>query len=334
MGWLKKIIEGLKGGPVYDLTFVPSIQTKDTWIEGIGQAVEADSCYIELYLESLRLARARKFATRFHAITYSFLTLSREGEERAQLAAISKPEKLAELDKDSIDHVITISKQMMGATPFRGGSVSIELGLFSIKSGNILTPLLDYVIRISSTAGISFVGAIKPFLPLITEGMDLIAGQQQDTTLEVGVEIDITLKNGCVMAIIDRPKGSINTNKLSLDKDRRLLLDDKILECGYAVFSLRPTTIKADFGEIPELKERYAAFMSAISKGKIKDAQDSLTAFRLATIASPYLIDTDRDRLIAKAEQKYKKAFPTNRTTSSRKKGVHIESLSEIGLYE
>src|SRR4030042_3990029 len=199
MGWLKKIIEGLKGGAAYDLTFVPSIQTKDAGIEGIGQAVEADSFYIELYLETLRLARARKFATRFHAIVYSFITLSREGQERAQLAAISKPERLAELDRDSIDHVITISKQMMGATPFRGGPVSIELGLFSVKSGNILTPLLDYVLRISSTAGISFVEAIKPFLPLITEGMDLIAGQQQDTTLEVGVEIDITLKNGCGM---------------------------------------------------------------------------------------------------------------------------------------
>jgi len=334
MGWLQKIIEGLKGGPAYDLTFVPSIQTKEAGIEGIGQAVEADSCFIELYLESLRLSRDRKFATRFHAIVYSFVTLSREDQKRAQLAAISKPERLAELDKDSIDHVITISKQMMGATPFRGGPVSIELGLFSVKSGNILTPLLDYVTRISSTAGISFVGAIKPFLPLITEGMDLIAGQQQDTALEVGVEIDLSLKSGCVMAIIDRPKGSINIDKLSLDKDRRLLLDSKILECGYAVFSLRPTTVKSDFGEIPELKERYAAFVSAISKGKINDAKDSLTAFRLATIASPDLIDQDRDKLIAKAEQKYKKAFPNDRAATSRTKGAHKESLSEIGLYE
>jgi hypothetical protein len=333
MGLIKKITASLKGGPAYDLTFVPSILAPEVDIDGIGQAVDADSCYIELYLESLQLSRARKFATRFHAVAYSFVTLSREGEERAQLAAVSKPEKLAELDEDSLDRVITVSKQMMGATPFRGGPVSIELGLFSVKSGNVLTPVLDYVTRVSSTAGISFVGAIKPFLPLIAEGMDLIAGQRQDTALEVGVEIGLTLNSGCVMAIIDRPKGSIDIKKLSLDKDRRLLLDGKILDCGYAVFSIRPTTRKSDFGEIPELKERYGALMTAISKGKMKDAQDALGSFRLATIASPDLITSDADRLVELARLKYGKAFPPGGVAAIGPEEVRVESLSEIGLY-
>jgi hypothetical protein len=335
MGLLKGIIAGLKGAPPLDLTFVPSIPAPGVGIDGIGEAVKADSCYIELYLESLRLARARKFATSFHAVVYSFVTLSRVGQERAQLAAVSKPEKLAQLDKKSLDKVITISKQMMGATPFRGGTVSIELGLFSVKSGNLLTPLLDYVTRVSSTAGISFVGAVKPFLPLITEGMDLIAGQQQDTALEVGVEIDLSLKSGCVIAIIDLPKGTIkDTQKLLLDKDRKLLLDGKILDCGYAVFSLRPTTEKSDFGEIPELKERYAEFISAINKGKQKDALDALTAFRLATIASPDLIDSDAKSLVEKAKGKLTDAFPPGGGATFGTKGMQVESLSDIGLYE
>ena len=196
------------GAPPIELTFVPSIPAPG--IPGIGEAIEPDSCYIELYLESLRLARARKFATRFHGIAYSFVTLPREGEERAQLAAISKPQKLAELDEGSLDRVITVSKQMMGPTAFRGGPVSLEFGLFSVKSGNLLTPLLDYITRVSSIAGISYVGAIKPFVPLITEGMDLIAGQLQDTALEVGVDTDLDLANSCVAAIISSPKGSID----------------------------------------------------------------------------------------------------------------------------
>lgn len=334
MGLLKKLIAGIGGAPPLDLTFVPSIPALDTGIDGIGQDIEPDSCYVELYLESLRLARARRFATRFHAVVYSFVTLSREGEERAQLAAVSKPEKLAELDKDSLDHVIIVSKRLMGASPFRGGPLSVELGLFSVKSGNLLTPILDYVTRVSSTAGISFVGTIKPFLPLITEGMDLIADQRQDTELEVGVEVDLTLNSGCVMAIIGLPKGLIDSSKLSLDKDRKLLLDGKVLDCGYAVFSIRPTKKKVDYGEIPELKERYAAFQSALREGKIKDAQDALAAFRLATIASPDLIPSDADALVEKARQKFKKAFPPGGRGAFELEEVQVESLSEIGLYE
>lgn len=202
MGWLgnqmDKLAGAVAGAPPVELTFVPSVAAQG--IPGIGEAIEPDSCYIELYLESLRLARARVFATRFHAVAYSFVTLAREGEPRAQLTAVSKPEKLADLDKSSLDRVITVSKQMMGPTAFRGGPVSLEFGLFSVKSGNLMTPVLDYVTRVSAAAGISAVGAIKPFVPLITEGMDLIAGQVQDTALEVGVDTDLTLTAGCVAA--------------------------------------------------------------------------------------------------------------------------------------
>jgi len=335
MGWLgnllNRIAGGVAGAPPIELTFVPSIPAPG--IPGIGEAIEPDSCYIELYLESLRLARARQFTTRFHGVVYSFVTLPREGEERAQLAAVSKPEKLAELDKGALDHVITVSKQMMGPNAFRGGPVSLEFGLFSVKSGNLLTPLLDYITRVSSTAGISYVGAIKPFVPLITEGMDLVAGQLQDTALEVGVDIDLTLATSCVAAIIARPKGSIDPAKLSLDEDRRLLLDGKLLDCGYVVFSLRRTPIKSDYGEIPELKERYAAFQSAIKGGKMMDARDALTAFRLTTIASPDLISSDARLLVEKAKQKFNEAFPPGGIAALGTE-VRVEKLSEIGLYD
>jgi hypothetical protein len=147
MGWLanalRRIAEGVAGAPSINLTFVPSIDASA--IPGINELIEPDCFYIELYLESLRLEQARRFATRFHGVAYSFVSLLREGEPRAQLAAVSKPDKLAELDNHSLDRVITISKQMMGPAAFRGGPVSLEFGLFSVKSGNLLSPVLDYV---------------------------------------------------------------------------------------------------------------------------------------------------------------------------------------------
>jgi hypothetical protein len=108
MGWLGKLLNGVAGAPPIELIFVPSIPA--TGVPGIGEEIKPDSCYIELYLESLRLERARKFATRFHGVAYSFVTLPREGDQHAQLTAVSKPEKLAELDKGAVDRVITVSK--------------------------------------------------------------------------------------------------------------------------------------------------------------------------------------------------------------------------------
>ncbi|WP_353067720.1 hypothetical protein RBB77_23145 [Tunturibacter psychrotolerans] len=206
-------------------------------------------------------------------------------------------------------------------------------GLFSVKSGNLLTPILNYITSVSATAGISYVGAIKPFLPLITEGMDLIAGQTQDTALEVGIDTDLTLTKICVAAVIDRPKGSIDEKKLSLDTDGRLLLDSVPLDCGYATFSLRRTLQKSDYGEIPEHKERYAAIQSAIEANSQKDAKDALIAFRLATIASPDLISSDARKLVARAKEKIDEAFSP---MASGNVGTEheVEQLSEIGRYD
>jgi hypothetical protein len=122
-----------------------------------------------------------------------------------------------ELDAKAINNVIVASKQLTAPTAYRGGPISLELGLFSVKTGNVVGSLLDYVSRVSSVAGISSLGAAAPFLPLITEGMDLLAGQARDTVLEVGLDTDFTPERGCIAAIIDCPKGTLQSDKLAVD---------------------------------------------------------------------------------------------------------------------
>jgi hypothetical protein len=330
--WLKKSAGLIAGAPPVKFTWVPSISAPH--IGAVGLALVPDECYVELYLESLRLTRARKFATTFHALAYSFITLPREGGQSAQLAGISKPDSLAELDDKALDHVITVSRQLMGATPFRGGPLALEFGLFSVKSGNVLTPVVNYLATISSVAGISYVGALKPFLPLITDGMDLIAGQQKDTELEVGVDTSLNPASSFAAAILACPEGTVNTKELMPQEDGTLTWNGKPLEVGYAVFSLRRSLQKPDYGEIPLLAELYGKFQSAIQAGKYVEAKDALSAFRLAMIASADLTTKDAARLSDKAKAKLDAAFPPAGDADLAAEDWQIESLSEIGLYD
>jgi len=332
VGFLGNLLKKIGGAAPTDMTFVPSLAPAAA--AGPAEPIIADECYVELYVESLRLAQARKFATRFDGAVYSFVTLSREGDTKAEFAAVSKPDKLAELDSQSLDKVITVSKQMMGAVPWRGGTLGLEVGLFSVKKGNLLSPVLDYVTKVSSTAGASFVGAVKPFLPLITEGVDLLAGQRQDTAIEVAVDTDLTVTASTMLAMIAAPKGSIDPSKLTVDpSDHKLLLDGKPLQRGYCVFSIRRVLRKADYGEIPELKEKYAAVQTAIKANKIKDAEEALMVFRLATIASPDLIPSDAAALVDRATRKVKAAFGPGGISKAEREAPP-EPLSNIGLYE
>lgn len=330
MGWLGNFLKSLGGAAPKNLVFARDIPCSGFTPEPLT----ADECYVQIYVDSLRLTQARRFATKFQGVVYTFADLAREGDVGAKYAAVAKPDKLAALDKNSLDRVIIVSRQMMGAAPWRGGVMNLELGLFSIKAGNLLSPIVDYVTKVSSAAGLSFVGAIKPFVPLLTEGMDLLAGQADDTAIEVGVDTSLSPTMSGYYAVINVEKGTIDLSKLAVDpSDGRLLLDGKGLEAGYCVFSLRRTLQKADYGEIPEIKDKWAAFQAAIGRGKVNEAKEAFDMLRLTIIASPDLITTDASALIAKAEAKLKLAFPGGGVARTAKT-FKLSALSEVGLYD
>ena len=89
------------------------------------------------------------------------------------------------------------------------------------------------------------------------------------------------------------------------------MIDGEPLSYGYCVFTIRSTTQKVDFGEIPELKKRYADFQSAAMKRDQKAAKpDALAAFRLTALFSADLIQSDATRIVALAQLLPCAAFP------------------------
>lgn len=309
MGWFKNLLGIVGGEAPKEYIFIPHVGQGSP----APSPVEANETYVELFVDSLRIDKARSFATRFHGVVYTFASLAKQGSDTADFASVTKPDKLAELDKDSVGRILTISRKMMGPVPWRGGSFDLQLGLFSIKSGNVLTPLLSFVTKVSDAAGMSFLGAVKPFVPLISEGMDLIAGQTQDTKLVVGVDTSIQLVQTGTCAIIAKPKGSINAADLSLDAaDGKLLLHGSPLDAAYCVFSIRATDRKPDFGEIPELKESFAQFRQAVIEGEEAEAREAFAAFRRQAITSPDLIQKDAMRLIEMTKTMLDSAFPSD----------------------
>lgn len=328
MGLLGDIWRRIKGPPAIDQVFVrlPDSSPED------GKPLQPDDCYVQLYVNSLRLRKNRKFASRFHGVVYSFVTLHREASNDAQMAAISKPDRIANLDENSLERVITVNKQMMGSVAWRGGVMKLELGLFSVKSGNLLSPVLDFVTEVSTAAGVSFVGKAQPFLPLITKGLDMIAGQTDDVDLQVAVDTDLNPEATGTWAIVDVGKNGFDTASLALDHDGKLLHNGRPLQEGYCVFSIRRTDEKPDYGEIPELKEKYAALTAAIRTRKQQETQDALAAFRSEVYASSDLIPRDADAIVEKATQRVRSAFAGGPVSAID--GVEIDDdLASLDIY-
>lgn len=331
MGFLTDLLKKIKSAPPTEYTVLRELTDPGTGIAGVD--LKPGETYLEVFVESLRLEEGRRFATRFNGMIYSFISFARAGAANAQMASVTKPGKLAELDPQNLDRVITIENKLLGAVPWRGGTLGLELGLFSVKSGNLMSPILDYVTRVSEAGGISFVGKVKPFLPLITEGLDLIAGQKEDVAIEVALDADLTPGRSEYLAIIARERGQITPSEVTLDPtDRRLLEDGKPLEASYCVLSLRATSEKADYGEIPELAAAYATFRDALKSGIRTNADDAKQALRIAIYTTPDLIDSDKDRLVALNEKEFNRIFAGG-PIGDTKVAPPPETLQGLNLY-
>ena len=335
MGWLRDLVGRISGAKATDWTLLDSLPDPGLGIAGLP--ITPDECYVELYVESLRLEKARRFATTFHGLIYSFASLAREGAERAELASVTKPQNLAALGVQDLGRVITVSKRVMGAMPWRGNPLGLELGLFSVKSGGLLTPLVNYITRISDQAGISVVTRLNPFIPLVLEGLDLIAGQADASEIELAIDTDLSLSESRFCALIALPKGSVDGQGLTVDAhDRKLLLNGKPLEAAYCVFSIRASRTNPGWGEIPALKAAYADFARAITSGRHREAEEALAAFNRQVIVSPDLIPADRERLKEKARADLKDAFPgggQSAPTGLRERFAS-RTLADLNLYD
>jgi hypothetical protein len=328
--WIQSLWETIKAAPTQDLILVGPLSVPNApWT---GQPIEQDECYIELYLEALRLKYARRFASRFHVIVYAFATLAVEGRESADIAAISKSNRLADLDSSALGQVIVHSKKLMGPLPWRGGELQLELGLFSVQTGNIVGDVLNFVTEVSSRAGLSFIGQMESFVPLITKGMNLVAGQTRETALEVGIDQALRPNRSGVYAIVNADK-SVETRTITIDpSDMKLLADGVPLDEAYCVFSIRRADQKTDFGEIPTLRAKYAALMDRIRSNDMQGAKDALTAFRLEAVTSPDLIPADAAALVQKAEGRVRLAFAGGPIAFVPVKTAQ-ETLADLRLY-
>jgi hypothetical protein len=333
MGWIKNFIDTIKGKQPTDWTFIEGIPVAGSPIE--GQPIEQDRCYVELYVDSLKLGRVRKFATTFNGVVYAFAHTARQGDVPSKLSAVTQPQEIMNVGEADLNNVITFSKRMFKVIPWRGDPLDLELGLFSVKTGNIASDIADYVVRLSNTIAPGITSTFDPLLPLVTEGLDMMAGQTDEVELELAVDTSLQLSVGKHYALIRKPRQEIDKAKLSVADGGRLLHDGRDIDASFCVFSIRPRRDNPEWGNIEDLRKRFDELKAAILAGKQSDAEDAMAAFRRAVIVCPDLIMEDKKKVIRLATDQMELAFAGGAISATRGGAGSLRdmSLGDLPLY-
>lgn len=136
------------------------------------RAIKSDSEYISIVLKSMRVVNVRVGFSKFYTTVHSYISLSHASGTRANFYVCTTPGQLEEFDKSNVDRIININKRLLGPVPYVGGDLNLELGLFSIKSADLIKPFVSLLTDISNLAGVSFIKAAEPYVaPLKKESI-------------------------------------------------------------------------------------------------------------------------------------------------------------------
>jgi len=304
-----------------------------------NNAIGADDGYVTITLRSMRIVNVRKFTTKFYGVVHSFVSLDHSSGTDAVFQNVTTPSELKKIDPKNLDRVIAVNMPVIEQVPYRGGNVSLEMGLFSVKETDLAAPFIDLLETMSKQAGVAVISAAAPFVQPLKKGIDAIIGTDSDTILEIGVSTNFNPPKTGWFVIMRAPKEDNIVPSLMVTPTDFRLVDKEtakpVKDYPYMVFTITHSRQRDDWFKLPYLKESYQKIQDALRQGKYTDAQEQLVVFKRAALTSGDLLLDDALRINKLVEEKLKTVMDATMTAKSIKESIQLmPELEELPLYQ
>lgn len=296
MGWLQNLLR---------------TEAEDWYFGGLpvpGAArsmVAKDSAYLSVYVEAVHIGNARVRAQKFFGSVTSWCTLSSRSGTPVEQVVVSTPRRLQGADPDNLDLVVTGTTPLLREVPYRGGGLSLEIGLFAVPSANLVGPYLELLEDITSVAGVNPGQAL---LAPVRKGLDMLLGATADASLEIGLAHTWAVPETGYFAVARVPA---KTEGLALGQGNRLLdATGAPVRAPYLILRVERTSERADWHSIQALRDMYEQVRDAVRRGDRAEALAAQAILRRIAVFSDDLLVEDGERLADMVEGMVAKAFP------------------------
>lgn len=294
--------------------------------------IRAGEDYLTVTLRTMRIVNVRVGWTRMDGVVHSWISLPHRSGKNAVFQVVTAPNNLRGVDVRNLDRVIKLDHPLMGPTPYYGGNLSVELGLFSVKIADLLAPYLAVMEKMSRAAGVAYFNAAQPFVEPITEAIRLLTGAPDTAKLEIGLSRTIdTPQTGWWLLMCATRK--------DLDVDKLKIVGHELVNSSgrstpafpYLVLSIGASKQREDWFMIPELSQAYNSINECLRQGRRGDAENALNQFKWVALVCPDLIRKDAEKIVELVTNEAISAMPTTRTSAAPRE--EMVPLNEIKLY-
>jgi hypothetical protein len=330
--WGTKDVDKAKNRPV-EWTFMSL--PKDPAPAPPGQ--DDEEYYVTIDLDSMRVPGVSRGYTKLYGVVHSFISAPTFGAaENAEFRAVTLPDHLKDKDATNLDGVLQLKKRLLGPIPYRGGQLKLEVGLFSVKSADLIDPYLKLLQEMSGQAGVAFVQTALPFVGLLKKGLDLLTGNAADSTLEIGLTTELEQPQPGWFLVMAGPKDLVKDEGLSVDPaDGRLLGKDgnAYVTYPYMLFQVSTSLQRSDWFQIPELVAPHAKIRQALGENDLQRARRLVDQFEWIAKACPDLISDDAKTVVAKLKNWYDLTTKGGLPKDAAAEALDVGALSELDLY-
>lgn len=228
---------------------------------------------------------------------------------------------------------MTRNIRLFGPVPYRGGDLDLELGLFSVRAGDLVGPFVDLLESLSGAAGVAFVAAARPFVEPVRRGFDLLMGAEGEATLEIGLATTFSRPQTGYFVIMRRDSADVDLSAITVSQDYRLIgAGGQVIDAfPYAVIAVEASTRRDDWFQVPALASAYATLREDVAKGRLEVVKESLAVFKRTTLTSPDLLSQDAVRLVETVGQEIDRTLQLTQTAGEREPMPRLEDVRLYG---
>ena len=297
-------------------------------------AIEPYKRYITLMLRQLRIVNERVGFSRFYGTVQFYGRVPHLSGGPVEFASMTSPGQLRDVRKKDLGNLVIGRRRLLGPVPYVGGDLEIEMGLFAIKSQDLLMPYLELIDDLSTAAGLAFVNVAAPYISAIKKGAGALIQPEGSASLEIGAAVTFAPVQAGTYFAARLDSAARDLAKFSLDGNDRLIDDQGhlVTSVPYLVFSVMESAVRDDWHQIPAVSAAYNQLMKAVrDQESLKEIDSYVEHFRRVVLTDPDLLPGHANQVLEQTKQQVD-GVTTGTKTSGGAKVRTLPPLSELKL--
>ncbi|MGO7028745.1 hypothetical protein ACCS69_33510 [Rhizobium johnstonii] len=303
-----------------------------------GTKAVAEQHYIQLILSEMFLEKSGEWFTTRYPLVYSLIALRFGDQPQVEFADVSGKSQF-EIKQTDLNRSILKNYPLTPLLPFRGGHVEIDLGLVSMRAGNILESFAKTVSEVAGTLKLAQLSSAADITAAVTGGIQSLLGAGESVTklsahdMMYGNPEDPTSIESGFIFLSAQKAGSVGPKEIWMTRDglKKGANGDQLKALpsqDYMLLHVRVVEHRDDWISIGEIGKPLDKAIEAGLKGQDSEAKAFLVEARMAAVRHPGLTRGDAARVIVAMNRYFNDQAAILQTVEDSKQEAYSNSMS------